>query len=135
MFVLIPPQRYVEGLSHSWFSGSYVDYYLRILRLDYFNYFDLSFNFLGHYGTHLWFIGLLFVFSLVALPLFLYLKRETGQRFILKVSAISEKWGGVLLFIATSSMAVILMIYALLIRPINPIRFLFGMRLEGTECL
>lgn len=99
VFVLIPPQRYVEGLNHSWFGGSYLDYYLRVLKLDYFNYFDWSFNFLGRYGTHLWFIGLLFVLSLVALPLFLCLKSETGQRFILRLAAISEKWGGIFLFV------------------------------------
>jgi len=98
VLILIPPQRYVEGLNHSWFSGSYLDYYLRILKLDYFNYFDWSFNFLGYYGTHLWFIGLLFVLSVVSIPLFLYLKRATGQRFILRLSAVSEKWGGIFLF-------------------------------------
>jgi len=98
VFILIPPQKYLEALSNSWFNGSYLDYYLRILKLDYFDHIDWSFGFLGYYGTHLWFIGLLFVLSVVALPLFLYLKRETGQRFILRLSAVSEKWGGIFLF-------------------------------------
>jgi hypothetical protein len=30
---------------------------------------------------HLWFLGYLFMFSGSALPLFLYLKQEAGQRF------------------------------------------------------
>jgi hypothetical protein len=98
VFILIPPQKYLGALNHSQFSGSYLDYYLGILKLDYFNYIDWSFSFLGYYGSHLWFIGLLFVFSIVALPLFLYLKRETGQRFILRLSAVSERWGGIFLF-------------------------------------
>lgn len=98
ILILIPPQRYLEALSNKQFSGSYLDYYLRILKLDYFDRIGWDFGFLGYYGTHLWFIGLLFVLSVSALPLFLYLKHETGQRFILKLSAVSEKWGGLFLF-------------------------------------
>jgi glucan biosynthesis protein C len=96
IFILIPPQRYMEALNKARFSGSYLDYYLRILKLDYFDHIDWSFGFLGYYGTHLWFIGLLFVLSVVALPLFLYLKRGTGP--ILSLSAVSERWGGIFLF-------------------------------------
>ena len=99
IFVLIPPQRYVEALSSSRFSGSYLDYYLRVLRLDYFDHMDWNLGFLGYYGTHLWFIGLLLILSLASLPLFLCLKSETGQRFILRLSGISEKWGGIFLFV------------------------------------
>lgn len=101
IFILIPPQRYVEALSRGRFSGSYVEFYLsyvtgNAVKSDFIHW---SFNFLGHYGTHLWFIGLLFFLSLTALPLFLYLKKETGQRPVSKLAAISEKPGGIFIFV------------------------------------
>lgn len=98
VLILIPPQRYMEALRQAKFSGPYLDYYLRILKLDYFDYISWNFGFLGYYGTHLWFIGLLFVLSVVALPLFFYLKREREQYFVRRLSAVSEKWGGIFLF-------------------------------------
>jgi glucan biosynthesis protein C len=57
------------------FLGAYARYFT-------FNFNDLS----GYNGTftpaHLWFILFLFVFSVLALPLFFYLKGESGQRVI-----------------------------------------------------
>jgi glucan biosynthesis protein C len=96
IFLLIPPQRYLEALSFDNFSGSYMDFYRKILRPDYF---DWNFTFLGHYGTHLWFIGLLFFLSLAALPIFLYLNKETGRRFVSKLASLAEKPGGIFLFV------------------------------------
>ena len=52
---------------------------------------DLS----GYSGTftpsHMWFVLFLFVFSLVALPLFLYFKGSRGKRFISQLASFSEK--------------------------------------------
>jgi len=96
VFLIIPPQRYFEALTWDGFSGSYLEFYPRVLRFDYFNW---NFNFLGHYGTHLWFIGLLFFLSLIALPLFIYLKKEAGRRLISSFAALAEKPGGIFLFI------------------------------------
>jgi peptidoglycan/LPS O-acetylase OafA/YrhL len=96
IFILIPPQRYVEALSNARFSGSYLEFFLSSFRFDYIGW---SFNFLGHYGTHLWFIGLLFFLSLIALPLLLHLNNESGQRFISQLAAISERPGGIFVFV------------------------------------
>jgi hypothetical protein len=51
------------------------------------------------FGIHLWFLGFIFSFSLIALPLLLWLKKEGGRRFISGLAAVSEKRGGLLLFI------------------------------------
>jgi glucans biosynthesis protein C len=50
-------------------------------------------------GSHLWFLGFLFTFSLIALPLFLWLKNESGHKVIAWLGKLGEKRGGILIFI------------------------------------
>lgn len=72
--VLIPPQVYFRLLSHSDYKGSYFQFY------------PLFFNGIRPQGNfewgHLWFLIYLFTFSLIALPLLLYL-RSAPLRLIL----------------------------------------------------
>jgi hypothetical protein len=51
------------------------------------------------FGEHLWFLGFLFSFSLIALPVFLWLKRDMGRRFISWLARVCEIRGGIFLFI------------------------------------
>jgi len=53
----------------------------------------------GAIGYHMWFLGYLFAFSLLALPLFMWLKGESGQRFIARLVGLCERRGGILIFI------------------------------------
>jgi glucan biosynthesis protein C len=53
----------------------------------------------GWAGYHLWFLGFLFAYSTIALPLFLWLKRDAGRRFISWLARLCERRGGLLLFI------------------------------------
>ena len=53
----------------------------------------------GAIGYHMWFLGFLFAFSLVALPLFIWLKGEAGRRFISRLAGLCEHRGVILLFI------------------------------------
>jgi len=53
----------------------------------------------GAAGYHMWFLGFLFAFSLLALPVFIWLKGESGRRFVLRLGALCEYRGGILLFI------------------------------------
>jgi peptidoglycan/LPS O-acetylase OafA/YrhL len=53
----------------------------------------------GWIGYHLWFLGFLFAYSLIALPFFSWLKREGGRRFVSWLAQICEKRGGLLIFL------------------------------------
>lgn len=52
----------------------------------------------GAIGYHMWFLGYLFAFSLLALPLFTWLRGEAGQRFVSRAAELCAHRGGVLLF-------------------------------------
>lgn len=76
ILVIVPPQIYFELLNSGRVSlslESYVDFYPHYFDGRYTGDFDMG---------HLWFIFYLFLFSLVMLPLFLFFKRDTGQRVI-----------------------------------------------------
>ena len=77
LFVLVPPQVYLSLLSRSRFQGSYFEFYPH-----FFNGIRPAGNF---EWAHLWFIVYLFVFSIVALPVFSYLKtaKNDGVNLIL----------------------------------------------------
>jgi peptidoglycan/LPS O-acetylase OafA/YrhL len=50
-------------------------------------------------GEHLWFLGFLFSFALISLPIFLWLKQDGGKRFVARLIQVVERRGGILLFI------------------------------------
>jgi peptidoglycan/LPS O-acetylase OafA/YrhL len=66
LLIIVPPQIYIGLQKDPSYAESYLAFYP-----SFFSYGDMG---------HLWFILYLFIFSLVALPLFLYLKCESGQR-------------------------------------------------------
>jgi glucan biosynthesis protein C len=54
---------------------------------------------IGAAGYHMWFLGFLFAFSLLALPLFVWLKGESGHRVVWRLAGLCAHRGGILLFI------------------------------------
>ncbi len=77
IFMMIPLQVYYERVSHLQFIGTIFDFYP--------HYFDGFYAFGGNFawmGLHLWYLLFLFIFTLLTLPLFLFLKRPYGQRLI-----------------------------------------------------
>jgi len=52
----------------------------------------------GVVGYHLWFLGFLFCFSLLGLPIFRWVKAGAGQRFVLGLSRVCRHRGGILIF-------------------------------------
>jgi glucans biosynthesis protein C len=77
ILVLIPPQVYIERVTRAKFSGSLVDFLP--------HYFDGFYRFGGNFawmGLHLWYLEVLFLFSLITLPLFWALKKKAGRGFV-----------------------------------------------------
>jgi peptidoglycan/LPS O-acetylase OafA/YrhL len=114
LLVIVPPQIYFELLHSGRVSlslESYIDFYPHYFDGRYTGDFDMG---------HLWFIFYLFLFSLVMLPLFLFFKRDTGQRVI----------GGLARFLSLPGMIFLLAIpvmvanYLMLDFYPNPIYFL-----------
>ena len=68
----------------------------------------------GWFGYHLWFLGFLFTYSLLALPLFMWFKRAAGQRIIDWLARLGQRRGGLLLF------AIPLVVLQLVLRPFSP---------------
>jgi peptidoglycan/LPS O-acetylase OafA/YrhL len=100
LFVLLPPQYYIDRVHNGGYSGTFWEILPR--------YFGL----LGRFGLndptellpftwsgHLWFLQYLFLTSLATLPLLLYLRTERGRRLIQRLAGWCEHWGGVFLFI------------------------------------
>jgi surface polysaccharide O-acyltransferase-like enzyme len=69
----------------------------------------------GEVGFHLWFLGFLFCFSLLGLPLFLWLKGRSGQAFLSRLARVSARRGGILVFIVP------LVVVRLVLQPFFPL--------------
>jgi surface polysaccharide O-acyltransferase-like enzyme len=69
----------------------------------------------GEVGFHLWFLGFLFCFSLLGLPIFLWLKGESGQAFLSRLVGGCARRGGILVFIVP------LLVVRLALQPLFPL--------------
>jgi len=74
------------------FDGSFLEFVA--VRLSY-----TGPKLFGAIGYHMWFLGFLFAYSLLALPLFVWLKGEIGRRFVSRLAGLCEHRGALLLFI------------------------------------
>jgi len=94
---LIPPQVYCMRLTGSSFgrSAAYV------FQGSYFRFYPQFFDGIAPKGNfeygHLWFLLYLFVFSLIALPIFMYLRKEAGKNLVSRLADVCEKPGAILL--------------------------------------
>ena len=74
VLVLTPPQVYLERITHGQFNGSFLEFYPHFFNAPYFEVGGTG-N-LAFHGLHLWYLLILFLLSVIALPLFLLLRRE-----------------------------------------------------------
>jgi peptidoglycan/LPS O-acetylase OafA/YrhL len=96
--LLTPLQKYLEALNKGSFEGSFLSFLPEWLAET------ASGNWFSpvvfaDWGAHLWFLGFLFSFSLLALPVFRWFQRDAGQSFIAWLGRLVEKRGGILLFV------------------------------------
>ena len=93
IFTIGPYMVYMELYSHGLFQGSFWDFLP--------HYFDGMYGFGGNFawmGLHLWYLEVLFVFTLLLLPVFLLLKTGRGTAFIGWLAHVAEKPLVILLF-------------------------------------
>ncbi|MHA2126998.1 MAG: acyltransferase family protein [Promethearchaeota archaeon] len=94
LFTQIPIQVYLERVSVGDFTGSFFEFYPQ--------YFNGFYGYGGNFpwtGLHLWFLILLFIFSLVTVIPFVYLRKEKNLEKISKVAAFFSKPGSLYLLI------------------------------------
>jgi len=92
-FTHIAFQVYLENLHKGTFSGSFIEFYP--------HYFEGMYGFGGNFawmGLHLWYLEALFLFSMLCLPVYLWLKkRSSGQRFLQQLGDFLGKPGAIYL--------------------------------------
>jgi hypothetical protein len=101
--LLTPIQGYFEIIHKKLYTGTFFDFITDGTVLQYFvvRFRDVGWGprVFGAWGFHLWFLGFLFLYSLMAIPIFRWLKGENGSRFTdFLVNSVSKRMG-VLLFI------------------------------------
>jgi hypothetical protein len=96
--LLTPFQKYLEALHKETFQGSFLGFIPEMLTESVSGNLFTPLIF-GNWGLHLWFLGFLFAFSLLALPIFRWFKRDAGGSFISWLGRLVEKRGGILLFV------------------------------------
>lgn len=112
MILVVPPQVYFERLAKGEFSGSYLDFWP-----------VLAFN--GPYPEgnlswhHLWFLIYLLSYSLILIPVFLYLRRNPGNCFLVWLKKTVAKPLGIYLFILP------LFLIEVFLRPYFPVTHAF----------
>lgn len=93
MFVIVPPQIYIERLHRGTAPGGYLDFYPSV------------FQFVPHpEGSfswhHLWFVAYLFLYCMLALPLFAGLGTARGQALLGRLEGVLARgWNAWLLFV------------------------------------
>jgi peptidoglycan/LPS O-acetylase OafA/YrhL len=102
LLVIVPPQAYLGRLTHTSYSGSFLQFYPTFFQLQ-------SDDLTGYSGgftpAHLWFIQFLLVFSVVALPLFLWLRSSRGARLLARATAVFRSPGVIFLLILPLAVA------------------------------
>jgi peptidoglycan/LPS O-acetylase OafA/YrhL len=102
--LLSPFQRYLEALHYGRFEGSFLSFIPQWLAGLIPDYWFTPATF-GNWGLHLWFLAFLFLFSLLALPIFNWFKRDAGGSFISWLGRLVEIRGGILLFVLPLTLA------------------------------
>jgi glucans biosynthesis protein C len=75
MLVVVPPQIYMERLTQGAQFSSYLEFYPSVFQLKPYPEGNTSWH-------HLWFVAYLFIYSILGLPIFSYLRSSRGQALV-----------------------------------------------------
>lgn len=101
IFVLAFPQVYLERLSHGVFDGSLFQFFPR--------FFEGMYGFGGNFawmGLHLWYLLVLFVYTLIFLPLFLALRTKIGSAVVRGFAWLFSKPGLIYLLVILPTLTI-----------------------------
>lgn len=91
--LLIPVQVWIERVSHAQFDGSFFEFYS--------HYFEGLYGLGGNFawmGLHLWYLEILFVFTLLTFPVFVFLRKTKCREMISGAAAFFKKNSAIFLF-------------------------------------
>ncbi|MFC1846782.1 acyltransferase family protein [Chloroflexota bacterium] len=108
--VLTPIQVYYELIHKGWWKGgSIIEFISSGEARDYFfsEFHPLIFGpeFFSSVGYHLWFVAFLFLFAMIALPVFLWLKKDSGKQFLSSLTRLTKWRGGLLVLVIPMMLA------------------------------
>ena len=98
ILVIVPPQVYLERVWRSEYSGSFLSFWPAVLRLQPYPAGNTSWH-------HLWFVAYLLLYSVAALPFFLWWRSEAARSARDRMQRLCSGWG---IFFAGIPLAVIL---------------------------
>jgi len=85
MFVIVPPQIYVERLYQGINFGSYANFYKTVFEFVSYPAGSLSWH-------HLWFVAYVLVYALCSIPLFAWMRSKSGQHALSALAGWIERW-------------------------------------------
>ena len=101
--ILTPIQGYFEVIHKKLYSGTFFEFISEGAVLQFFvvRFREVGWSprLFGAWGFHLWFIGFLFLYSLMAIPIFRWFNGENGSRFTHFLVKLVSKRGGILLWV------------------------------------
>jgi peptidoglycan/LPS O-acetylase OafA/YrhL len=97
ILVLAPPQQYLERLTHGELYGSFFEF-----LPNYFQVGNISWT-----GIHLWYLEYLFVFTVVLIPFFIWVRQPSGQRALRYLSQFTARTGTIFLWAVPSAVLAI----------------------------
>lgn len=98
MFVVVPPQIYVERMWNGQLDGGYLDFWPSVLEGTSYPEGNTSWH-------HLWFVAYLFAYCLLALPVMAWLGRPRGRAFLAGFERAASR-GGVLVMLFAPLVAI-----------------------------
>ena len=98
LFTHVALMRYYENLHNDNFSGSFIEF-LPIHIANFFNVANLDRTIALWFGSHLWFLLLMFIYSIILYPIFVKLREDKYRDRLSKMGDFCKKPGGMYLFL------------------------------------
>ena len=104
VLVVVPPQVYFERIYKQQFDGSLVAFYPHFFQGMY------SYTGTGNFSWHhLWFLAYLFIITLIALPVFLFLNSRWGKKLVDGLASFTSKSGAIFAWFLPMALCLVLL--------------------------